>query len=135
MLTDLGKIRIRDILIRSAVPDSEFSPAFIRGMLDRMATSFFKYGPVKTAYPEKVDAMASLRQRLDAYQSTGNTEYLMDAANFCMIEFMHPAHPQAHYRATDSAESPGRSGRTAGAQNQQPNDSRIWDQRPTGGTP
>lgn len=38
----------------------------------------------------------------------GNTEYLVDAANFLMIEFMHPAHPKAHYRATDKEGSPGR---------------------------
>lgn len=38
----------------------------------------------------------------------GNAEYLVDAANMLMIEFMHPAHPKAHYTATDSAGSPGR---------------------------
>jgi hypothetical protein len=38
----------------------------------------------------------------------GNAEYLVDAANFLMIEFMHPAHPAAHYRATDASGSPGR---------------------------
>jgi hypothetical protein len=38
----------------------------------------------------------------------GNAEYLVDAANFLMIEFMHPAHPNAHYAATDKEGSPGR---------------------------
>lgn len=28
-------------------------------------------------------------------------------ANFAMIEYMHPSHPQAHFRATGSDESPG----------------------------
>lgn len=38
----------------------------------------------------------------------GNTEYLVDAANFLMIEFMHPAHLVAHFKATDNTGSPGR---------------------------
>lgn len=38
----------------------------------------------------------------------GNVEYLIDAANMLMIEFMHPAHPNAHYKATDRDGSPGR---------------------------
>lgn len=31
-----------------------------------------------------------------------NTEYLLDAANYLMFEFMYPQHPKAHFRATDS---------------------------------
>ena len=70
--------------------------------------SFFKYGPVRDAYPHKVSAVESLRKRLERYEDTGNTEWLIDAANFAMIEFMYPAHRDAHFRATDAQESPGR---------------------------
>jgi hypothetical protein len=73
-----------------------------------MGVSFFKYGPVADAYPNRVDAIASLQKRLDRYAETGNTEWLMDVANFAMIEWMHPRHREAHFRATDSHESPGR---------------------------
>lgn len=90
------------------VPLSEFSDAFTQGMADRMAVSYCKYGAVKDAYPSRVDAIASLKKRLERYEETGNTEWLMDVANFAMIEFMHPRHPDAHFRATDSRESPGR---------------------------
>lgn len=81
---------------------------FHQGMLDRMAVSYFKYGPVSEAYPDKVDAIDSLRVRLDKYLADGNTEWLMDVANFAMIEFMYPGHTKAHYKPTDSHESPGR---------------------------
>jgi hypothetical protein len=77
-------------------------------MDDRMGVSYCKYGPVADAYPHRVDALASLRKRLEKYEADGNTEWLMDVANFAMIEFMHPRHPRAHFKATDSAESPGR---------------------------
>jgi hypothetical protein len=90
------------------VPESENSEQFHQGMMDRMGVSYFKYGLVEEAYPSKVDAIASLQKRLERYAETGNTEWLMDVANFAMIEFMHPRHPGAHFRSTDSDESPGR---------------------------
>ena len=83
------------------VPATEFSDTFVQGMYDRMAVSYFKYGPVAKGYPDKVDAIASLRVRLDRYVETGNTEWLMDVANFAMIEFMRPRHPGAHFKGTD----------------------------------
>jgi len=96
------------IVVDSKCPPSEYSLDFIKGMLDRMAVSFHKYGAVKDAYPHKVNALESMRARIDKYYETGNTEWLMDAANFMMIEFMCPSHPQAFFRATESIESPGR---------------------------
>jgi hypothetical protein len=77
-------------------------------MRDRMAMSYFKYGAVRDAFPHKVSALESLRARIEKYEDTGNTEWLIDAANFAMIEFMLPCHKRAHYKATDSSESPGR---------------------------
>jgi hypothetical protein len=45
----------------------------------------------------------------------------MDAGNCAMIEFMFPQHPNAHFRATDSTESPGRSRRETGDLTQEAN--------------
>jgi hypothetical protein len=93
---------------KNGIPASEFSVSFARRMIARMATSFFKYGRVAEGFPHKVDAIASLRSRLDKYIATGNTEWLVDVANFAMIESMHPRHPNAHFEATDAAGNPGR---------------------------
>lgn len=98
----------REESVRLNCPDSEFCQPFVDGMRNRMAVSYHKYGLVAEAYPDKVDAIESLKKRLDRYAETGNTEWLMDVGNFAMIEFMHPRHARAHYRATDSKESPGR---------------------------
>lgn len=87
---------------------NEVSEVFWEGMKNRMYVSYFKYGPVADAFPDKIDAIASLRLCLGRYAETGNTEYLMDAANYAMIEFMYPRHPKGHFRATDSDESVGR---------------------------
>jgi|SRR5689334_7201963 len=94
--------------IETQCPPSEYDYQFIKGMLDRMAVSFHKYGAVKDAYPHKVNALESLQARINKYYETGNTEWLMDVANFAMIEFMCPSHPEAFFRATESNESPGR---------------------------
>jgi hypothetical protein len=96
------------------VPDTEFSVPFVQGMADRMAVSFSKYGHVDDAAVKKFDPLANLITRLNKYKETGNTEWLQDVGNCAMIEFMFPQHPNAHYRATDSSESPGRNSRATG---------------------
>ncbi len=90
------------------VPTSEFNVPFIQGMANRMAASWFKYGTHDDNADAKVDFLASLKTRLARYEEDGNTEWLMDVSNLGMIEFLHPSHPDAHFRATDSSESPGR---------------------------
>lgn len=88
--------------------DTEFSEPFVQGMRDRMVVSFYKYGPVADAYPHKVNAITSLTDRLRKYAETKNTEFLIDAANFAMIEFMHPSVEGAFFAGTDDDQSPGR---------------------------
>lgn len=92
----------------SHVPDTEVSIHFLQRMVDRMSLSFLKYGPVKDGFPAKVDAVATLRLCLDKYAETGNTEYLVDAANYAMIESIAPRHERTHYEALDSRGSAGR---------------------------
>ena len=99
---------MQSIDIPSNFPETEFSPDFIVKMLNRMLVSFHKYGKVSDAYPEKVDAIASLIKRLELYHETKNTEWLVDVANFAMIEFMFPRHSEAYFKGTDSNASPGR---------------------------
>lgn len=105
----------------TGVPTSEFSEAFAQGMAARMAMSYFKYGKVADAYPHKVNALKSLQARIDKYLATGNTEYLMDAANFAMIEYMRPSVAGAYFKATDASGSPGRAWNGEVDPNQLPN--------------
>lgn len=102
---------------------SEFSVEFVQGMADRMAVSYFKYGAVADNATHFTDTITNLRKRLDKYEETGNTEWLMDVGNFAMIEFMFPHHDKAHFRSTDSNESPGltlQSGETVHGQVRKP---------------
>jgi hypothetical protein len=113
--------------ISLAAPATEMSHFFMQGMANRMAISYYKYGPVADGYPSKVSAIKSLSARIDAYTATGNTEYLIDAANFAMIEFMHPSIGDAYFTGTDSDFSPGRiaqTGRVSFAANDEMNAAR-----------
>lgn len=88
-------------------PAEQMNFDFTDKMVRRMATSYHKYGPMRKARDAGVLIMAAAEQRLALYRETGNTEYLVDAANFLMMEYTTPAHPKAHFEATDSDGSPG----------------------------
>ena len=71
-----------------------------------MATSHFKYGPWIPKTAAWTDCPKNIRIRLERYLDTGNTEWLVDVANFAMMEYMVPKHPKAHFRETGSHEAP-----------------------------
>lgn len=85
----------------------DFSEDFIQKMKNRMVVSHYKYGWVRDTYPEIGDAIASLKERLELYEKTGNLEHLIDIGNFAMIEYIAPRHPDAHFETQDSDKSPG----------------------------
>ena len=86
----------------------DYSERFDALRRNRVEVSRYKYGPAhKNFQTGLVSAMGSMRLCVEKYEETGNTEYLCDAANYLMFEFMFPRHPQAHFRATDSGESAG----------------------------
>lgn len=87
--------------------ETEFSEEFVQGMRDRMLTSFYKYGYVRDAVG-KINMISSLTDRLRKYAETKNTEFLIDAANFAMMEFMFPSLDGAFFEGTDDDQSPGR---------------------------
>lgn len=86
----------------------QFDREFLQGMVSRTAVSYHKYGAVKDSVEKGMDPMASARDRMRLYERDGNTEWLIDAANYLQFEFMFPSHDNAHFRPTDSDESPGR---------------------------
>lgn len=88
----------------------DWSKEFIELMMNRIVVSHYKYGWMSLNYPELAQAVKSIQTRLDMYMETGNREWLVDVANFAMIEYMYPSHPNAHLRATGSEESPGLTG-------------------------
>jgi DNA/RNA-binding domain of Phe-tRNA-synthetase-like protein len=99
---------------REQILSRDYSQEFDKGRQDRIVQSWYKYGYASENYPTGLaSAIGSLYKRLELYKQTGNREYLMDIANFAMIEYMYPQHPNAHYRVVPSEESPGLDGISA----------------------
>lgn len=98
---------IREHISAAGVPLTEFDPKFVVRMVNAMMVSFHKYGRVADAYPLKFDAASDVRARMAKYRETANKHFLVDAANFAMIEAMHPK-LTSDWGTNDAADSPGR---------------------------
>lgn len=79
----------------------------VRGMVDRVVMSAPKYGKITPEGVRGRDWEASIRQRWEKYQETGNIEWLLDIMNFLCMMCTFPPRPQDHFRPTTSEESPG----------------------------
>lgn len=85
---------------------TQFSVEFVKGMIKRVVVGQKRYGGWQAAR-DKIDFARCAKDRIKQYESTGNTEFLIDAANFCMGEFIAPG-PGAHFSPVgDSEPSPG----------------------------
>ena len=86
----------------------EYSDRFDELRQNRVETSYYKYGTAKDNFGEKlVNAIESHDMCVKKYLKTGNTEYLCDAANYLMFEFMYPQIEGAYFKAIDNGESAG----------------------------
>ncbi len=81
--------------------ETEWCEEFEQARRYRMVMGALRYGLICEPKKWKYDLMAGLRQKLEYYRNTGNTEALVDAANYLMLEFMHPSHPEAHFQGED----------------------------------
>lgn len=89
----------------------EYSDEFDRLRQNRVEISFYKYGTAADNFGMKlVNALESHDLCIKKYLETGNTEYLCDAANYLMFEFMYPQKDGAFFKATGSNASAGISG-------------------------
>ena len=86
---------------------NDYSLEFDRLRKNRVEVSTYKYGPSQKNFGEgRVDALKTAELCLEAFKKDGNTEHLVDAANYLMFRFMYPL-PGEEFRATGSSESVG----------------------------
>lgn len=89
----------------------EYSDKFDELRQNRVSVGYYKYGSASDNIGMKlVNALESMELCIKKYKDTGNTEYLCDAANYIMFEFMYPQRDNAYFKGTDSAETAGISG-------------------------
>lgn len=97
-------------ITREEIFKRDWSKEFITKMENAIETSHHKYGWMSDTYPELAQAVKCIQERLDLYNKTHNKDYLVDIANFAMIEYKYPSYPDAKYTPTDSDKSPGLAG-------------------------
>ena len=95
---------------RKEILNRDFSTEFIEKMKNAIEMSHYKYGWMSNTYPELAQAVKCIQERLELYLKTHNTEYLVDVANFAMIEYKFPSFDDAQYIPQDSSKSPGLAG-------------------------
>lgn len=83
---------------------SQWSPEFEHAMRMRLLMGRFRYGDFSSPEKGKYKNIQSAISRLTRYLEEGNQELLIDAANLCMIEFVHPNHPAPHFTPEDDGE-------------------------------
>lgn len=86
----------------------EYSHEVDKMRRDRVEMSFYKYGSAKNNFGKGfVDALGSHDKCIERYKETKNKEYLLDAMNYLMFEFMYPQQEGVYFKATESEESAG----------------------------
>jgi hypothetical protein len=73
---------------------------FPQMMDDRLAMGELRYGKTKTSVAKFRD-FKKAGERMALYMATGNTEHLIDAANFLRLEFKRSKHPKRHFKSSD----------------------------------
>ena len=95
---------------REDILKRDFSEVFILKMKNAIEMSHYKYGWASKTYPELAQAIKCVQERLDMYEKTHNKDFLIDIANFAMLEYLYPSYEDSKYVPTDSKDSPGLAG-------------------------
>jgi len=82
---------------------TEWSQEFERLMRNRLIMGAFRYGLLaeKRIKGAKWNLIEPIAKKVELYEATGNTEYLVDAANYCLLAFECDNHPLKHFTALD----------------------------------
>jgi hypothetical protein len=87
---------------------TEWVPEFEQYMRNRLVMGAMRYETVEEKLKgNKYACLGYVRRKLDDYESDGNLECLVDAANLLMIEFAAPHHPNPHFTPGDDTSHVG----------------------------
>jgi hypothetical protein len=84
---------------------TEWSPRFEMLMRNRLLMGALRYGTMeekrKNAAKNRWDLTGAIEEKAKLYEKTGNSEYLVDMANYCLLAFEFDPHPNKHFKALD----------------------------------
>lgn len=89
---------------------SEWCNEFECHMRDRMVMGAIRYGCLGMPGKHQYDRVAEVKKRIQKYETSGNTEFLVDVANMALVEFVEGNHPNKHFKAIDDGEHAKRIG-------------------------
>lgn len=93
----MAKVRKTIFNPSERILDHEYSKRFDELRQSAIVVSYHKYGSAKENFQKgMVDAIGSLELNLKKFKETGNTEYLVDVANYAMFRFMYPMEGNRH---------------------------------------
>ena len=83
--------------------ESEWSDRFETLMRNRLIMGAYRYGTMREQEAKaEYNYAKEADRRMKIYLETGNTEYLVDAANLCLLEFeIGSKHPNKHFESVD----------------------------------
>lgn len=86
--------------------DGNWSEHFLELMKNRMRMGALRYGHMNTQRfrrrnGTRYDIRRAIMAKVNSYLKTGNTEHLVDAANYMMLVFELDEHPNKHFRPLD----------------------------------
>lgn len=85
------------------IPAKRFLPPFVALMFNRLRVGYYRYGHDDHRTGIEYDLAREAGKRLVLYQETGNLEFLVDAANYCALEFVFGKHSNRHFEAHDDS--------------------------------
>lgn len=71
---------------------------FLQLMHNRLLFGCCRYGP---ALKDPLSFLGRMKIAIQQYEANGNTEKLVDVANYAFLEFANPQHKDAHFEADD----------------------------------
>lgn len=90
--------------ILDELKDTEWSNKFEQLMKNRLIMGALRYGKIHEDNKPTYDRVSSILKRLINYNKTGNTEFLVDIANLCLLEFEEGIHTNKHFNSIDDGE-------------------------------
>jgi hypothetical protein len=87
-------------LNEAALPKLD-DPSYVALRLARMRMGHLRYGA--NGWDPDAKHAPMIRAKLDAYEKTGNREFLVDISNLAYIEWLHPTQPGTYFHAEDRA--------------------------------
>ena len=87
-----------------SVDETNLIKEIYRLALNRFYIGSYRYGTFKEKVYPRYFGIHACNKKIEAYKRTGNLEFIIDAINCLVIEFIYPGHKDAYFKAEDDKE-------------------------------